>query len=212
MTHVDMRALSQRTRALDASRASLDAHAFCSVCDDAASALDALGVAFAPASADVRENIARVRASARACERATTSIANANERSMTSLWEVLRREKASGRARDARSVARGALWLKRFLEFTCALLRAIGSDATMDVGDAAKTSYEKTLKRYHGWLSRTAFAVVLAFPPSTETFVDALGGSDARSAMVDVADGFDPVLALIDEFLSEEGLNDPTPA
>jgi hypothetical protein len=185
--------------ALDAD--ALDALAFCDCCALVLPVLDNLGAAFAPAKSDVKGNIERLRDAAM----------TASDGGAIAVWDVIRAEKARGDASGSKSVARGTLWLKRFLEFTCDLLRRLGSDRAMKVGDASNASYKQTLAPFHGWLSKTAFSVVLSFPPSTSTFVASLGGDAAYEAMATMATKFDPILKRVDSFLTEEGLNDPTP-
>jgi hypothetical protein len=178
----------------------LDALAFCDCCALVLPVLDNLGVAFAPAKSDVKGNIERLREAAMASGGGAIAV-----------WDVIRAEKARGEASGSKSVSRGTLWLKRFLEFTCDLLRRLGSDRAMKVGDASNASYKQTLAPFHGWMSKTAFSVVLSFPPSTSTFVASLGGDAAYEAMTTMSSKFEPFLNRIDSFLTDEGLNDPTP-
>ena len=77
--------------------------------------------------------------------------------------------------------------------------------------DAANAAYERTLKPFHGWISSSAFAVVLRFPPARDAFVASLGEDEEATyrGMREGVEGFAPVLAKIHAFLEENGLNDP---
>ena len=171
--------------------------------------LDALGVAFAPAKADVRGNVDRLEKGSEVWN-------------CVDLSELVLKEKARGEHEGKASLAKGMLWLKRFLEFVVALVDNlttssaqegddVGGRAKMETKEAAKQAYEKTLNPYHGFVSSSAFSVVLSFPPTRVNFIAALGGEEVLEKdgrwMVE---HFGPILKKIDCFLTENGLNDPT--
>ena len=188
--------------ALDRLRAGADAEAsergddvlaegLCEAMERMVEIIGALGAALSPAKSDVLGNVNKVR--------------RALEAKRDGLFASVRRAQ-EGRA-HATSPAKGTLWLKRFGEFVCALLREVGeTDASMRACSSA--AYKRTLRRYHKRLTRTVFAAVLAFPPSRSSFVSNVG---TREEMLELADNFEPILGRIDAFLTIENLNDPKP-
>jgi hypothetical protein len=157
---------------------------------------DRLGVAFSPAKSDVSGNIERL------AKRAG---------SHPKLFDICLEEVAAGTQASNSGCCKGLLWLKRFLEFTMDLLRALEeAPRTRPMKDCANDAYARRLKPYHGWISSGAFSVVMSFPPSRSDFVNSLGGEGAYADIKAVVDGFTPVLAKIHQFLVENALDDPT--
>jgi Ca2+:H+ antiporter len=158
---------------------------------------DRLGSAFAFAKSDVSGNIERL---------------GRQQDAHAALFDVCLAEIQAGTHASNSGCSKGLLWLKRFLEFAVTLLRSI-SDATQNTASMktlANAAYERSLKPYHGWISSSAFAVVLAFPPSREVFEASLDGDHEN--MAEVAEGLAPVLEKIHRFLDENGLNDESKA
>ena len=167
--------------------------AFCEAMEAVVEIIGCMGAALSPAKSDVRGNVDRVRRSMRDVG--------------DGLFDVVRRAQAGREGGGATSAAKGVLWLKRFGEFACALCREVGSTKE-SMRTCAGTAYERTLRQYHGYLTRGVFSAVLTFPPSRESFVANVG---SPTEMLELADKFEPILRAVDEFLTAEGLNDPTP-
>jgi len=167
--------------------------AFCDAMEAMVEIIGCMGPALSPAKSDVRGNVDRVRRAMTARE--------------DGLFDVVRRAQAEKEGTGATSTTKGALWLKRFGEFVCALCRELGSTKE-SMRTCASTAYERTLRQYHGYLTRGVFSAVLMFPPSRESFVANVG---SPTDMLELADKFEPILLAVDEFLTAEGLNDPTP-
>ena len=105
---------------------------------------DRLGVAFAPAKSDVSGNIERLAKRAGAHPK---------------LFDICLEEVAAGTQASNSGCCKGLLWLKRFLEFTMALLRALEEEPrTRAMKDCANDAYARCLKPYHGWISSSAFS------------------------------------------------------
>ena len=157
---------------------------------------DRLGVAFAPAKSDVSGNIERLAKRAGAHPK---------------LFDICLEEVSAGTQASNSGCCKGLLWLKRFLEFTMALLRALEEEPrTRAMKDCANDAYARCLKPYHGWISSSAFSVVMSFPPSRRDFVNSLGGEGAYGDIGRLTAGFSPVLAKTHQFLVDNGLDDPT--
>ena len=81
----------------------------------------------------------------------------------------------------------------------------------METKEAASYAYAEKLKPFHGWVSSSAFSVVLQFPPARKGFVESLGGEKVlETDGKELVEKFGPVLKHIDEFLTKEDLNDPS--
>lgn len=153
-------------------------------------------MAFAPAKSDVSGNIERL--AKKAPEHAA-------------LFDIALAEVAAGTQASNSGCCKGLLWLKRFLEFTMALLAGLAeAPRAKSLKEIANASYEQNLKPFHGFMASSAFSVVLQFPPTREAFVNSLGGESAYEGMEKVVEGFRPALGKIHAFLDENKLNDPS--
>merc|ERR1719263_2284385 len=123
--------------------------------------LDALGVAFKPAKADVGGNVERL---------------SKKEKEFENLFDILLDEKKSNSFAANTSCSKGLLWLKRFLEFVVVLVSKLAENQRTETKEAASYAYAEKLKPFHGWVSSSAFSVVLQFPPARKGFVENLGG------------------------------------
>ena len=127
------------------------------------------------------------------------------------LFDILLDEKKANAHAANTSCSKGLLWLKRFLEFVVVLVSKLAENQQMETKEAASVAYAEKLKPFHGWVSSSAFSVVLQFPPARKGFVDSLGGEDVLgSDGKELVEKFGPVLKRIDDFLTKEDLNDPT--
>lgn len=167
--------------------------AFCEAMEAMVEIIGCMGAALSPAKSDVRGNVDRVRRAMR----------DAKE----GLFDVVRSARVGEEGTAATSTVKGVLWLKRFGEFVCALCREVGATEE-SMRTCAGTAYERTLRQYHGYLTRGVFSAVLTFPPSRESFIASVG---SPVEMLELADKFEPILLAVDDFLTAEGLNDPTP-
>mmetsp|Transcript_265 Transcript_265/g.816 ORF Transcript_265/g.816 Transcript_265/m.816 type:complete len:204 (-) Transcript_265:108-719(-) len=175
---------------------------FLGVCRAMLPVFDNLGTAFYVAKADVSGNIERL-----------ASRAVVDQARYERLFEIVRVEVAEGSTGRNDSCAKGLLWLKRFLEFTVDLLQRVAADDEATLSTAASEAYKARLAPFHGFLSKSAFTVVMNVVPSRATFVESLGADEAsvKAELSAVSDRFGPLLAKVHAFLEAEGLNDPTP-
>ncbi|CAN8003094.1 unnamed protein product [Ixodes hexagonus] len=132
---------------------------------------DVLGsAAFAPVKTDIQGNIGKLHA------RWQTDPGRLGR-----LLTLVRQELDAGTMADAGSATDALLWLKRALAFVAAFLERLGA-GDADLAECAGAAYSRTLKRHHGWVVRSVFAVALRALPETDAFVQALAPSpeDAR--------------------------------
>ena len=202
--------------------------------------LDALGVAFKPAKADVGGNVERLSKKEKEFEKRAFGARLFLDRdeeddedearvfcvllaSVLTPYRPLSLSVAQGRSisfgREEielfaanTSCSKGLLWLKRFLEFVVVLVSKLAENQRTETKEAASvTRTPKKLKPLHGWVSSSAFSVVLQFPPARKGFVESLGGEKVlETDGKELVEKFGPVLKHIDEFLTKEDLNDPS--
>ncbi|EFJ40822.1 Ca2+/H+ antiporter, cation antiporter, membrane protein [Volvox carteri f. nagariensis] len=109
------------------------------------------------------------------------------------------------------SCTKGLLWLKRAMQFICAILRRLHDDPTAQLSTIVAETYSQTLMQYHGFFTSSAFSLAFKFVPSREQFMSKVGeGPDVMSELKAFVDGFSEILAEIHKFLDEQGLDDPT--
>jgi hypothetical protein len=172
----------------------VDAARFCVVMDAMLEVIAALGYAFELAKADVARNARRIRDAARECDDGATR---------ASLFEAIVRDREAGGR-----VWVPALWLRRFGGFVVGLLEELTRDPTLDLRTCAVRSYARALKPYHGFVLRGVFSAALALSPSKAQFLAVAGSEEEMRTCVAK---FAPIMTALDEFLTREGLNDPTP-
>ena len=129
------------------------------------------------------------------------------------LYNVVRREMNANAHADSRSSTKALLWLKRALQFMSAMLRLVVREDPLEVSVAASQVYEQTLKRYHGFLTRTAFSAALNFVPTRAAFIEQAGDGQAAEETIaqlrELVAALDPVLEHVHGFLDAHGLDDP---
>ena len=201
--------------------------------------LDALGVALKPAKADVGGNVDRLKKKEKDFQNvrafglrvlfcvATTTTTRRRASvfalvrtdphrlslslSVAQLFDILLDEKKSNSFAANTSCSKALLWLKRFLEFVVVLVSKLAENQRTETKEAASYAYAEKLKPFHGWVSSSAFSVVLQFPPARKGFVESLGGEKVlETDGKELVEKFGPVLKHIDEFLTKEDLNDPS--
>ena len=91
------------------------------------------------------------------------------------------------------------------------LVSKLAENRETETKEAASIAYAEKLKPFHGWVSSSAFSVVLQFPPARKGFVENLGGEMVlETDGKELVEKFGPVLKRIDDFLTKEDLNDPS--
>ncbi|KAL4433929.1 hypothetical protein ABPG75_000370 [Micractinium tetrahymenae] len=173
------------------------------VCRSVLPIVDKLGTGFSLVKYDVGGNIDRLAACA----------ATKPEAYQADALAMVQDDVAAGTHTDNSSVTKGLLWLKRAMEFIVALLDRLYTDRQVTLSQAASETYYATLQKFHGWIVTGTFTVALKIVPSREDFFDKVGiqpGDEAaRQQMHDFCTSFGAVLAELQAFLAERGLDDP---
>uniref|UniRef100_A0A2C9LZD5 Glycolipid transfer protein domain-containing protein n=1 Tax=Biomphalaria glabrata TaxID=6526 RepID=A0A2C9LZD5_BIOGL len=125
---------------------------FIQACKDVTTLLDRLGAQFSIAKKDMLGNVKRIE------ERFNT-----NKSQYTTLNSIME-EDSKDSPKGHTSAIVGILWLKRGLEFLCAILDGLLKAYEKKVIDdnlrpIILEAYEKTLKPYHGMVSKFLFSV-----------------------------------------------------
>eukprot|EP01024_Parvocaulis_polyphysoides_P076386 TRINITY_DN99227_c0_g1_i1.p1 TRINITY_DN99227_c0_g1~~TRINITY_DN99227_c0_g1_i1.p1 ORF type:complete len:208 (-),score=32.20 TRINITY_DN99227_c0_g1_i1:133-756(-) len=132
------------------------------------------------------------------------------------LFELVRTDVAAGNHVKSQCITKSVLWLKRAMEFSTTMLQLMAFDKSgkLSVCDAANSSYDKTLRPFHGYIAFGAFKTAINFVPSRESFFERLGGRENGKDLVNdmkiFLSKFQPILQRIHVFLEQNGLNDPT--
>ncbi|XP_077249837.1 glycolipid transfer protein 3-like [Tasmannia lanceolata] len=92
----------------------------------------------------------------------------------SNLVEIVKKEVNEGSARTAASCSRALVWLTRAMDFTVALLDKLAEDPGQSLAQVVESSYTKTLKPWHGWISSAAYKVALQLVPENKTFISLL--------------------------------------
>lgn len=173
------------------------------VCRSVLPIVDKLGTGFSLVKYDVGGNIDRLAACA----------ATKPEAYQADALAMVRDDVAAGTQGDNSSVTKGLLWLKRAMEFIVALLDRLYTDREITLSQAASETYYATLQKFHGWIVTGTFTVALKIVPSREDFFSKVGiqpGNDAAlQQMHAFCTSFGAVLAEVQAFLAENGLDDP---
>ena len=196
--------------------------------------LAALGRGLAPARADVSKNLARLAAAAAAA--APPGALDGDVR-LIAAAELAAVGGDAAALHGSTSAAKALLWLVRTLAFVAGVLRGVASSEGGDgrgarppaLGAVAREAYAATLRPYHGSVTGAAVSAALAFAPGRASFWAAVGcegaggggggggGGDGGGGAATAAEvaaflaAFDPILAQLQAYLTEAGLDDPTP-
>ncbi|KAK0057212.1 pleckstriny domain-containing family A member 8-like isoform X2 [Biomphalaria pfeifferi] len=179
---------------------------FIQACKDVTALLDRLGAQFSIAKKDMLGNVKRIE------ERFNT-----NKSQYTTLNSIME-EDSKDSPKGHTSAIVGILWLKRGLEFLCAILDGLLKAYEKKVIDdnlrpIILEAYEKTLKPYHGMVSKFLFSNLTRLVPSKSNFNKALLlREDATNEMLfkDISlylENFKDNLELINSLFVQYGLN-----
>ncbi|XP_078700592.1 pleckstrin homology domain-containing family A member 8-like isoform X1 [Branchiostoma floridae x Branchiostoma belcheri] len=132
---------------------------FLDACNDMLPFFDHVGgPAMAPVKMDVQGNIRKL-----------TQKYSTNPAAYSTLQDIIKQEMATNTTQVKNSATDAIMWLKRGLQFARELFMEIVQgerDCTVAVGNA----YEKTLKKYHGFVVRGVVALAIKAVPSYEDF------------------------------------------
>ncbi|CAF1340238.1 unnamed protein product [Rotaria magnacalcarata] len=96
-----------------------------------------------------------------------------NQKKFENLLSIINDEISTQAIKEKDSATNSLLWLRRSIHFLSCFLHEFGQgDKTVE--DAMNQAYGKTLKPYHGWITRGLFAEALRSVPSNEDFLISL--------------------------------------
>ncbi|XP_065834793.1 pleckstrin homology domain-containing family A member 8-like isoform X2 [Oscarella lobularis] len=175
---------------------------FLSACKEILPFIDIVGgSAFAPVKMDINGNITKL-----------SKKYKTNPRKFHTLQQIVNDELANNTSTARNSATDALLWLKRGLEFIhCFLIEVVHGQQDLTV--AAGKAYERTLRRFHGWIVRGVFALAVKAVPYRVNFMKALGmpegGSEEQVVRdaVSMANALGSILSAINLYYQKHNLD-----
>ncbi|PKA60594.1 hypothetical protein AXF42_Ash019487 [Apostasia shenzhenica] len=165
---------------------------FIEVCKLIVPIVDKFGMSMAIVKADISGNISKL-------ESKYTSDPSKFE----FLYDMVRVEIETKTAKSSTSCTTGVLWLTRAMDFLVELLRNLMDHSDWSMTKACMESYNRTLKRWHGWLATSSFNVALKIIPDRKRFLEtiACGSDDINADIQRFCSAFSPLLEANHKFL-----------
>ncbi|KAL0927300.1 hypothetical protein M5K25_001462 [Dendrobium thyrsiflorum] len=171
---------------------------FLDVCKNILPVIDKFGAAMALVKSDVGGNITRLE-----------NKYNTDPSKFKYLYTFVQVEVETKTAKSSSSCTNGLLWLTRAMDFLVELFRNLLEHPDWAMSQACSDSYNKTLKKWHGWLASSGFTVAMKLAPDRKKFMEVIGGSGDLNADIEkFCSNFPPLLAEIHKFLASSGLDD----
>ncbi len=171
---------------------------FLEVCKQILPVIDKFGAAMALVKSDVGGNITRLE---------TKYLSSPSE--FNHLYSMVRVEVEAKTAKASSSCTNGLLWLTRAMDFILELFRNLLEHADWTMTQACTDAYNKTLKKWHGWLASSSFTLAMKLAPDRKKFMDVVGGNgDINSDIEKFCTNFTPLLQENHKFLASVGLDD----
>lgn len=171
---------------------------FLDVCKLILPVLDKFGAAMTLVKSDIGGNITRL-------ENKYLSDPSKYEH----LYSMVQVEVEKKTAKESSSCTNGLLWLTRAMDFLVELFKNLLEHPDWTMSQSCTDSYEKTLKKWHGWLASSSFKVAMKLAPDRKKFMEVIGGSgDVNTDMAKFCAEFAPFLAENHSFLASVGLDD----
>ncbi|XP_010556912.1 PREDICTED: glycolipid transfer protein 1-like [Tarenaya hassleriana] len=124
------------------------------------------------------------------------------------LYTFVQVEIESKTAKGSSSCTNGILWLTRAMDFLVELFRNLLAHPDWTMSQACGDSYQKTLKKWHGWLASSSFSMALKLAPDRKRFMDIISGSgDINADMDKFCSEFGRLLQDNHKFLASVGLD-----
>ncbi|VVB07246.1 unnamed protein product [Arabis nemorensis] len=125
------------------------------------------------------------------------------------LYTFVQVEIQSKTAKGSSSCTNGLLWLTRGMDFIVELLRNFVAHQDWSMSQACSDSYQKTIKKWHGWIASYSFTMSIKLAPERKKFLDVIAGSgDIYADMERFCAEFGPLLLDNHKFLASVGLDD----
>jgi len=174
---------------------------FLDVCRAVLPVIDKLGTAFTLVRGDVSGNINRLAGKM------------PEDPQFVKLFAIVQFEIVKSTHGHSTSATKGLLWLKRAMEFTLAILQRTAKQPDVPLAQVVTDAYAETLMQFHGFFASNAFYLAFKFVPTRESFVESLGVSQGANVTGEIdafVAAFKPILSEVHDFLSKNGLDDPT--
>ncbi|KAK7391718.1 hypothetical protein VNO78_20137 [Psophocarpus tetragonolobus] len=125
------------------------------------------------------------------------------------LYSLVQAEVETNSTKSSSSCTNGLLWLTRAMDFLVALFQNLHEHPDWSMAQACTDSYNKTLKKWHGWLASSSFTVAMKLAPDRKKFMDVIQGTgDVSADMKKFCNDFSPLLEENHKFLARLGLDD----
>ncbi|CAL5208207.1 unnamed protein product [Lathyrus oleraceus] len=171
---------------------------FLEVCKQILPVIDKFGAAMTLVKSDIGGNISRLES------KYLSSPAKFNY-----LYSLVQVEVETKTAKSSSSCTNGLLWLTRAMDFLVALFRNLIEHTDWSMSQACTDSYNKTLKKWHGWLASSSFTVAMKLAPDRKKFMDVIqGGGDVNADIEKFCTTFSPFLEENHKFLARFGLDE----
>ncbi|XP_068489077.1 glycolipid transfer protein 1-like isoform X1 [Phaseolus vulgaris] len=171
---------------------------FLEACKHILPVIDKFGAAMALVKSDIGGNITRLE-----------TMYSSNPSRFNYLYSLVQVEIETKTAKSSSSCTNGLLWLTRAMDFLVALFRNLIEHEDWTMSQACTDSYNKTLKKWHGWLASSSFSVVMKLAPGRKKFMEVIGGTGDINADIDkFCTSFSPLLEENHKFLARLGLDD----
>ncbi|XP_043703272.1 glycolipid transfer protein 1-like [Telopea speciosissima] len=171
---------------------------FLDVCKFILPVIEKFGAAMLLVKSDIGGNISRLEAK---------YLSNPTE--FNHLYSMVRAEIQAKTAKGSSSCTNGLLWLTRAMDFLVELFRNLLEHPDWAMSQACTDSYNKTLKKWHGWLASSSFTVAMKLAPDRKKFMDVIGGGGDLNADIEkFCSTFAPLLEENHKFLDSVGMDD----
>ncbi|WOL15936.1 glycolipid transfer protein 1 [Canna indica] len=171
---------------------------FLQVCKLVLPVLDKFGASMAVVKSDIGGNITRLE-----------TRYNSDPSKYEQLHSIVQVEVDAKIAKSSSSCTNGLLWLTRAMDYLVELFRNLLEHADWTMSQVCTDSYNKTLKKWHGWLASSSFTVAMKLAPDRKKFMEVISGSgNVNADMEEFCKSFSPFLAENHQFLASMGLDD----
>ncbi|KAL5561940.1 hypothetical protein UlMin_031687 [Ulmus minor] len=170
---------------------------FLDVCKNLLPVLDKFGAALVTVKSDVGNNISRLE---------SKYLSNPTEFNL--LYSLVRADIEAKSAKASSSCTNALLWLTRAMDYLVELFRSLQEHRDWKMSEACNDSYNKTLKKWHGWLISSSFSVAMKLAPDRKKFMEVLGGAANIDSDIDrFCTNFSPLLQQNHKFLASVGMD-----
>lgn len=160
--------------------------------------IEKFGAAMSLVKSDIGGNITRLE-----------TLYSSNPSRFNILYSLVQVEIESKTAKSSSSCTNGLLWLTRAMDFLVALFQNLIEHDEWPMSQACTDAYNKTLKKWHGWLASSSFTVVMKLAPDRKKFMEVIGGNgDINADIEKFCTIFSPLLEQNHKFLARFKLDD----